>query len=264
MDILKKQLAPITEKAWEEINEQAAEVFYSDLSVRKFADVEGPVGLDKGGLPLGKLKIPRNQDKNELQYGVQEVQAFIEVRTSFKLDLWELDNIERGARDIDLEPLEKAAKRLAAFEENTIYEGLKNANVSGLMKKSEHEVIAFPEDPANILHAVTEAVTKLKTSSIEGPYSLVLDIQKWEKISAYVNGYPLRLQLEEILGGKLILAPNLKGALVVSERGGDFKLTLGQDISIGYEAHTRNEVQLYFSEAFTFQVLEAAAIVLMK
>ncbi|MCF8398443.1 MAG: bacteriocin family protein [Bacteroidales bacterium] len=264
MDILKKQLAPITEAAWEEINEQASEVFKSDLSARKFADVDGPNGLDMGAIPAGRLHIPKNQDKKELQYGIQEVHPLIEVRTAFKLDLWELDNIERGAKDIDLDPLEKAAKRLAAFEENAIYEGLKNANIKGLKNMAENQAHDFPEDSSKILHAVTEALSVLKTSAIEGPYSLVLDVEKWENISTFVHGYPLRQQLEHILGGSLILAPNLKGAFVVSERGGDFKITLGKDISIGYETHDRNNVQLYFTEAFTFQVIDPAAFVLLK
>ncbi len=264
MDLLKKELAPITDEAWKEINDQAKEILNTDLSVRKFADVDGPHGLDMGAIPAGRVYLPKNQDTKEIRYGIQEVQPLVEVRTSFKLDLWELDNVERGAEDIDLDPLEKAAKRIAAFEEKTIFDGLKNTNIKGLNKSAEHEPLKFPENADNIPHVITEAVTRLKTSSVEGPYSLVLDTKSWEVISAHVNRYPLRLQLKEILGGSLILSPNLKGAFVVSERSGNFKLTLGQDISIGYETHDRNEVQLYFTEAFTFQVIDPAAIIFMK
>ncbi len=264
MDLLKKQLAPITDEAWEEINDQAKEVFTSDLSVRKFADVDGPHGLDMGAIPVGRVAIPKNQESKDLLYGIQQVQPLIEIRSAFKLELWELDNIERGAADIDLEPLEKAARKLAAFEENTIYDGLKNANIKGLKNSSEHQPLKFPDAPSGIMNTITSAVTKLKTASIEGPYSLVLDADKWEIIASNVNGYPLRFRLEKLLGGSIILAPNLKGAILVSERGGDLKLTLGQDISIGYEAHDRNEVQLYFTEAFTFQVIDPASFVVLK
>ena len=264
MNLLKKQLAPITDESWEEIYETSKDIFNEDLSVRKIADVDGPKGLDMGAVPVGRLSVPKGQKSDEILYGIQQVQPLIEVRSTFELDLWELDNVNRGAQDVDLEPLEKAAKRLAAFEERTAYEGLKNANIKGLMGSTEHNSLKYPDKPNLVPQVVAEAVTKLKTSSVEGPYTLLMDTQKWEMIASYVNGYPLRMQLEKILGGSLIFAPNLKGAVVVSERGGDFKLTLGQDISIGYESHDRNKVQLYFTEAFTFQVLDPAAAIVIK
>ncbi|MFO7615400.1 MAG: family 1 encapsulin nanocompartment shell protein [Bacteroidales bacterium] len=264
MDLLKKNLAPITDKAWGEINEQSEAIFRSALSVRKFADVDGPHGISMGAVPLGRTAIPKNQETKEILYGIQEVLPLVEVRSAFNLNLWELDNADRGAKDINLDALVKAARRMAAFEEKAIYNGLKEANIKGMINSSGHRTMEFPKDPSKILHSVTEAVTKLNTAAVEGPYSMVLDTEKWEKISSYVNGYPLRLQLQQLLGGSLILAENLKGAMLVSERGGDFRLTLGQDISIGYETHNRNEVLLYFTEAFTFQLLEPAAIIYMK
>lgn len=264
MDILKKELAPITTEAWEEIIETASDVFKAHLSVRKFADVNGPHGLQLGAVSQGRLHMPENQKTKGLRYGMQKVQPLVEARVSFSLDIWELDNIMRGAEDIDLDALEGAAKKMAEFEETTIYNGLADANLKGLKKSSENKPVEFPEDPSKILHAVTEAVAKMKSEAVEGPYSLIVDMEKWEKISSYVEGYPLRLQLGNILEGKIILAPHLNGAFLVSERGGDFRLTLGQDISIGYESHDQNNVQLYFTESFTFQVLDPAAIILFK
>ena len=264
MDILKKELAPITTEAWEEIIETASELFKTHLAVRKFADVEGLHGLQLGAVSRGRLNMPENQKVKGLKYGMQQVQPLVEARASFSLDIWELDNIARGAEDLDLDALEDAAKKMAEFEETTIYNGLKDANLDGLKKSSENQPISFPEDPSKILHAATEAVAKMKSEAVEGPYSLVVDLEKWEKISSYVEGYPLRLQLENILEGTIILAPHLQGAFLVSERGGDFRLTLGQDLSIGYESHDQNKVQLYFTESFTFQVLDPAAIILFK
>jgi len=261
MDILKKNLAPVSDKAWEEINEQAQEVFTTDLSARKFVDVDGPHGLEFGSVSTGRLEIPKSQDEEGLEYGLNKIMPLVETRSKFELDLWELDNADRGAEDIDLESLEKAAKRMARFEENVIYEGLKKAGIAGLKSRSEHEKIKFPEDSSKILHAVTKAIGKFKSASIEGPYTLVVDIDKWEKIASYVGDYPLRLQLENLLDGTIILAPNLKGALLVTERGGDFRLTLGQDLSIGYESHSNKKVQLFFTESFTFQVLDPAAVI---
>ncbi|MDT8394019.1 MAG: family 1 encapsulin nanocompartment shell protein [Bacteroidales bacterium] len=264
MDLLKRELAPITDAAWDEINEQSKEIFKTDLSARKFVDIEGPKGLEFSAVPTGRLEIPDKQVAGELLFGIRELQPVVEVRSAFTLDLWELDNIERGAGDVNLDALEKAARRLADFEEKAIYNGLKKANIRGLKQTSGHPPVNFAEKPEDILHTVVEAVTRLKTVSIEGPYSLILDAERWGKVSAIVNGYPLRLQLEQVLGGSLIFAPHIDGAFVVSMRGGDFRLTLGQDISIGYEMHTQKNVQLYFTEAFTFRALDPDAIIYMK
>lgn len=264
MDILKKELAPITSEAWEEIIETSQQVFNNELAVRKFADVDGPHGLKLGAVSRGRIDIPENQETKGLEYGLHQVQPLIETRAHFSLDIWELDNVVRGAEDIDLEALEDAARKIAGFEERTIYTGLKEANLKGLINNTEYKAIGFPEDPSRILHHVTEAITKLKSESVEGPYSLVVDKEKWEMISAYIEGYPLRLQLENILNGKIILAPHYDGAFLVSERGGDFRLTLGQDLSIGYLSHGKNKVELYFTESFTFQVLDPAAIIFFK
>lgn len=51
---------------------------------------------------------------------------------------------------------------------------------------------------------------------------------------------------------------------MISRRGGDFLLTIGQDFSIGYTSHNKDTVELYLTESMTFQVLEPAAAVEFK
>ncbi len=45
----------------------------------------------------------------------------------------------------------------------------------------------------------------------------------------------------------------MDGAVVVSLRGGDFELTVGQDFSIGYLDHDAESVTLYLEESLTFR-----------
>ena len=56
-------------------------------------------------------------------------------------------------------------------------------------------------------------------------------------------------------------APGVDGAVVVSQRGGDFVLEVGEDLSIGYERHDADSVALYIQESFTFRVLTREAAV---
>lgn len=263
MDILRKALAPISNEAWKEINETAVDVLSSVLSARKFVDVEGPKGWDYAALPTGRIQVPASQ-KGPLKYGIHQVLPMVEARIPFELDIWELDNVARGAEDIDLGAMEDAARNIAQFEEKAIYEGFKPGGIVGLKSSSEHDVIAFPESTEDIMGAISMGLSKLKATSIEGPYSLVLNTEKWQKVNAHLRGYPLRKQLEGLLGGSIIMAPYVKDAYLVSERGGDFKMVIGQDLSIGYESHSSKKVQLYFTESFTFQVVDPATLVVFK
>ncbi|MFW5753521.1 MAG: family 1 encapsulin nanocompartment shell protein [Marinilabiliaceae bacterium] len=263
MDILRKSMAPICEKAWEEINDNATEVLTSVLSARKFVDVDGPKGWDFPALSLGRVDVPSDQ-KGAVQYGIHQVLPLIETRVPFELNIWELDNVARGAKNIDLTNMEEAARKLAHFEEDAIYNGFKAGKIKGIKECSDYDPLKLPGDDDEIIRVVSEGIAKLKTASVEGPYSLVLNTELWQRFNASGKGYPLRKRVESLLGGAMIMAPYIDGAYLVSERGGDFDMVIGQDISIGYESHNQKTVQLYFTESFTFQVIDPAAVVVLK
>ncbi|MGM0375260.1 MAG: family 1 encapsulin nanocompartment shell protein [Bacteroidota bacterium] len=263
MDILRKSMAPICETAWEEINDNATEVLTSVLSARKFVDVDGPKGWDFPALSLGRVHVPADQ-KGDVQYGIQQVLPLIETRIPFELNIWELDNVARGAKDIDLGNMEEAARKLAHFEEDAIYKGFKAASIKGIKECSDYDPLKMPSDDDEIIRIISEGIAKLKTASVEGPYSLVLNTELWQRFNSSGKGYPLRKRVEGLLGGSIIMAPYIDDAFLVSERGGDFEMVIGQDISIGYESHNQKTVQLYFTESFTFQVVDPAAVVVLK
>jgi uncharacterized linocin/CFP29 family protein len=51
---------------------------------------------------------------------------------------------------------------------------------------------------------------------------------------------------------------------VLTTRGGDFDLHIGQDVSIGYLSHTDTSVRLYLQESFTFLLLTSEASVALN
>ena len=263
MDILRKSLAPITDEAWDQINEQAKEVFNSILSARRFVDVDGPKGWNFEAVSMGRLDVPENQ-KGKVKYGINKILPLVETRSPFSLDIWELDNAARGAKDINLEPLEKAANNIGEFEEKIIYNGFSKANITGLKETRKQSAVNYPEKVGSLPEVLSELISEFVKSSIEGPYSIILNTERWEKLSSLVNGYPLKKVVKDLIGGNIILAPTISDAFFVSERGGDFKLTIGQDLSIGYESHDHKNVNLYFTESFTFQIIEPAAVIKFK
>jgi uncharacterized linocin/CFP29 family protein len=257
-------MAPVSQEAWKEIDDQATTVFKNVLTARRFADVEGPNGLSYGGVNLGRLDIDGQQKENEVRYGINRFQPLMEIRKSFHLDVWELDNAVRGAEDIDLSALEEAAGEMAEFEEKTIYRGFDKACIKGLKGDSGHQAMSFPGDSNGILKTVADAVSEMRKSFVEGPYNLVVGEDKWQKLMVHTGGYPLKKQVEDLIGGEIVLNFYIDEGYLVSSRGGDFKLTLGQDLSIGYESHSQKDVQLFLTESFTFRVLEPAAVLVLE
>ena len=264
MNILKKSIAPITDKAWDEIIHHTKQFLGSYLTARNFVDVDGPNGLEQGGVSTGRLIMPENHSDEGVNYGIREFMPMVEVRKPFELDLWELDNIERGAKDVDLSPLEEAVKEIAAFEEKAIYEGFKPVNIKGLEQIAEGTPIPVPEDTHYFLKEIGNQIIKLKRKGVEGPYTLVLNENEWLKMVEHTEGYPIQKQLQEMLGGKVLVNITNKNSFLVSQRGGDYELYLGQDITLGYDSHSTRNVKLYLTSSFTFRVLTPEAVIVFK
>ncbi|GAK58270.1 linocin_M18 bacteriocin protein [Candidatus Vecturithrix granuli] len=260
MDILKRSLAPITDEAWGEIQEQAKKTLTSTLTARKFVDVVGPKGWDYTVVPTGRLTIPEHQAKDGVKYGIYQVQPLIETRVPFELDIWELDNIVRGARDIELQPLIDAARKAALFEEHAIYHGFKEGAIAGLVASIEHKAIPAGDNPGGFLQALVKGVAMLTQSSVGGPYALVVNPELWAAMSGSIQGYPLTKRVQNIIDGPTIPCPAIQDAFLVSLRGGDLELIIGQDFSIGYEAHDGKKVKLFLTESFTFRVLDPSVL----
>jgi uncharacterized linocin/CFP29 family protein len=75
------------------------------------------------------------------------------------------------------------------------------------------------------------------------------------------QGYPVLAHLKRLVNGEIIWAPAIDGGSVLSTRGGDFDLHIGQDLSIGYLSHTDQVVRLYLQETLTFLLLTSEASV---
>jgi uncharacterized linocin/CFP29 family protein len=263
MDILRKSFAPISNEAWEFINEEAKNILTSKLSARHFVGVDGPKGINFASVAVGELDVPVKQSKTDVQYGVHKVLPLIEARIPFSLDIWELDNLARGSEDVNVDSLHEAAQKIAAFEETAIYNGFAKANIKGLLQESEHpkmKIGAIDE----MMKVLTKALYVFKNEGIEGNFNLVVSEDLFAEINAQVKGYPLKRHIQETIGGKIIVTDKIKGALLLADDEEAFKLTIGQDLSIGYEAHDQKKVHLYFTESFTFQVLDPAAIIVFE
>ncbi|MFP4483912.1 MAG: family 1 encapsulin nanocompartment shell protein [Spirochaetaceae bacterium] len=264
MNRFRRELAPITAQAWHEIETQARRFLVNAMSLRRVVDVSGPHGPALGAVPKGRLIVPDGQPDSTARVGVNRVQPLIEVRVPFELSLWELDNLERGATDIDLSPLETACWDLVRFEEETVFNGYGHADLESLAELAGQQPVSFGGDMANFLEAVAQASTQLHKSMVEGPYALIVPESIWRYLSSIIDGRPLRRHVEYLLDGPVIFSPFIPEAMLVSSRGGDLELVLGEDVTLGFENATNQTVKLYLTESFTFKVHDPSVMVFIR
>jgi len=261
VDLLKRKLAPILPDAWKLIDEEAARVLRLHLAGRKIVDFQGPFGWKFAAVNTGRLAILPDPAP-EVGLGIREVQPVVEVRIPIKLAIMELDTVARGAEDPDLDPVVTAAEKIALVEDTAIFNGLPSGNVRGILESSPHAPSPLPADIRELPRAILEAKDVLRRNGVNGPYALILGTALYDKVFGQADdGYPLSKRIGTQIVDKIIRASAVDGAAVISLRGGDYELTVGQDLSIGYAYHSRDEVELYITESFTFRVLEPSAAV---
>lgn len=265
MSILRRELAPVAPESWKEIDAAAAGKLRLDLAGRKLTDLRGPYGWEYGAINLGRLELNTGKGKAAAQWGTRKVLPLVEIRVPFFLDIMELDYGARGAEDVDMEAVTKAAEEVARFEDHAIFNGLPQAGIEGILTATPHKPLAVGSLGA-YMGATVEACEILRDAGVDGPYVLVLGTSAYKAVSrATEDGHPVRKNIErQILNGQIIHAPALEGGLVTSTRGGDYVLTIGQDLSVGYAAHDKERVELYITESFMFRVLEPLAAVPLK
>lgn len=266
MDLLKRELAPILPEAWSLIDAEATRVLRLNLAGRKLVDFKGPFGWRFGAVNTGRLHLLDEHPVEGVSAGVRVVQPVVEVRTPILLDTMELDMVARGADDPDLSPVVHAAERTARVEDHAIFHGYPEGSIAGILPSSPHTPITV-DGTKGWPAAIVRAKEVLHAAGISGPYALALGPGVYDELSAATeDGYPLRKRIEQqILDGRpFVWAPALKGAVLLSTRGGDFELSVGQDLSIGFASYERSKIELYLTESFTFRVLEPAAAVPMQ
>src|SRR5262249_8302513 len=127
---------------------------------------------------------------------------------------------------------------------------------------SSNPAVPLPTAVIDYPNAVAQAITELRLAGVGGPYALLLSADAYTAVAETSDhGYPIHEHVARVLGGdgQIIWAPALSGALLLSTRGGDYELHLGQDLSIGYLGHDERTIQLYFQESLSFQVQTSEA-----
>jgi uncharacterized linocin/CFP29 family protein len=261
MNNLHRELAPVSDAAWASIEEEARRTFQLHVAARRVVDVKGPdgAGLDCVGTGhLTSIEAPASGVSARLRTS----QPLVELRVPFAVSREAIDDVERGAQDSDWQPVKDAAKKIAFAEDRAIFEGYPAAGITGVRQSSSNSALTLPAEVRDYPEIVSQAVSALRLAGVAGPYSLLLSADAYTAVSETADhGYPIREHLARVVDGAIVWAPAIDGAFLLSTRGGDYELRLGQDLSIGYLSHDAESVELYFTESLTFLAYTAEASV---
>jgi uncharacterized linocin/CFP29 family protein len=256
MSHLLRNHAPITDAGWELIDEEARERLTAALAVRRLVDFSGPRGWRYSATNLGRTAPIAQTPCDGVSARARRVLPLAEVRADFAVAREELRDGDRGAADVDFAALDAAARQIAVAENRAVFHGWPEAGMVGITEASPHDPVPRTAEFNDYPRHVAKAVELLLTAGIAGPYGLALGPDDYTGVieTAEHGGYPLFDHLGQILGGgPIVWAPGVKGAVVLSQRGGDFLFESGQDLAVGYDSHDGEAVHLYIEETFSFR-----------
>ncbi len=261
MNNLHRELAPISDAAWAQIEEEASRTLKRYLAARRVVDVGEPGGVALAAVGTGHLRGVAAPGDGIIARQ-REVKPLVELRVPFELDRQAIDDVERGSNDSDWQPVKDAAQRVAFAEDRAIIDGYAAADIQGIRQGTSNPVMTLPAAVQHYPGAIARALEQLRLVGVNGPYAVVLGADAYTALSAGDDhGYPVLQHITMLVKQDIIHAPAISGALVLSTRGGDFDMHIGQDFSIGYSAHTETAVRLYLQETFTFLMLTSEAAV---
>jgi uncharacterized linocin/CFP29 family protein len=263
MNHLLRDLAPVSDAGWQLLDDEARERLRPSLAARRLVDFSGPHGWRHAATNLGRIEEVDSPGGGGVTAAQRRVLPLVELRAEFTVSRAELADNDRGAVDADLEALDEAAQRIAIAENVAVFHGWAKAGIAGIAEASPVKSRPLGAGAEDYPRSVAGAVEALREVGVEGPYGLALGPDEYTRVieTAEHGGYPLFDHLAKILEGPIVWAPGVKGAVVLSLRGGDFLFESGQDLAIGYSHHDAEAVHLYLEESFSFVVAtpEAAA-----
>jgi len=261
MNNLHRELAPISDAAWAQIEQEATRTLKLHLAGRRVVDVQGPGGTALSAVGTGHLRNIA-APKDGIKARQREVQALVELRGNLELSRQAIDDVERGANDSDWQPVKDAARQLAFAEDGAIFDGYAAAGIEGIRQGTSNAIMTLPADVRQYPEAIAQALSQLRLVGVNGPYAVLLGADAYTALAETSDhGYPVLQHVHRLVSSEIIWAPAIAGAFVLSTRGGDFQLHIGQDISIGYSSHTDAAVLLFLQETIAFLLLTKEAAV---
>lgn len=201
MNNLHRELAPISAAAWADLEAEARRTFKRNVAARRIVDVPDPAGSELAAVATGHLD-PVAPPADGVTARTRRSQPVVELRVPFTVDRGQVDDVERGAKDADWQPVKDAARRLAFAEDRAIFEGYPAAGIAGIRAESSNPGLTLPAEVRDYPDIVSQAISALRLAGVDGAYSLALSAAAYTAVSETSDhGYPIHEHLARLLDG---------------------------------------------------------------
>src|ERR1700720_4843249 len=190
MNNLHRELAPISDVAWAQIEEETSRTLKRHLAGRRVVDVHGPAGTDLSAVGTGHL-LEIAAPRAGIIARQREVKALVDMRIPFELKRQAIDDVARGANDSDWQPAKDAARQLAFAEDSAIFEGYAAAGLGGIRQGTSNPIKTLPADVREYPDAIAQSLSQLRLVGVNGPYSVLLGADAYTALAETSDpGYP--------------------------------------------------------------------------
>ena len=263
MDHLYRELAPVSEAAWEQIESEAKGRLVTHLAARKLVDLVGPHGWSHSATDLGRVDEVASPSEGVAALR-RRVLPLVELRADFAVSREELDDADRGADNIELPELDEAVRQIALAENSTVFHGYAAAGHArhhrGQLARTAHVRRGHgPVPHGGGPSRRRVAARRASAAPTDWPSARRSTPESSRRRST--AGSCSSTTCARFSTGRWCGRPASQGGVVLSLRGGDFVLDSGQDLSIGYRSHDGDVVRLYIEESFSFRVIEPDAAI---
>jgi uncharacterized linocin/CFP29 family protein len=206
MNNLHRELAPISDSAWAQIEEETSRTLKRYLAGRRVVDVKGPSGSGLSAVGTGHLRTIAAPAKG-IVARQREVKALVELRVPFELDRQAIDDVDRGANDSDWQPAKDAARQIAFAEDAAIFEGYAAANIGGIRQGTSNPIMTLPADVREYPDAIAQSLSRLRLVGVNGPYSVLLGADAYTALAETSDhGYPVLEHVKRLVKDEIIWA----------------------------------------------------------
>src|SRR5580704_14891885 len=204
MNNLHRELAPTSDSAWAQIEEQTSRTLKRYLAGRRVVDVNEAGGSGLSAVGTGHLRTIAAPGKGILARQ-REVMALVELRVPFELDRQAIDDVDRGANDSDWQPAKDAARQIAFAEDGAIFEGYAAAGIGGIRQGTSNPIMTLPAEVRDYPQAVAQALSQLRLVGVNGPYSVLLGADAYTALAETSDhGYPVLEHVKRLVKDEII------------------------------------------------------------
>jgi uncharacterized linocin/CFP29 family protein len=97
MNNLYRELAPIPQAAWQEIEKEAKRTLETMLAARRIVDFVGPQGIALAAVATGRSLPIAPPPSGAVLAQLRQSQPLVEIRAPFEMPRSEIEAIDRGA-----------------------------------------------------------------------------------------------------------------------------------------------------------------------